>query len=491
MALFANAAVFVILYVLFMLPTYLLPFLGSNSTTLNTLGVAAGAGLYPLLYVHLGALALLVAVAWIRGIYVAKQWIMIFPVLAAVFDVIPMLSYIPLVPTIMHLSTIIIGVASAPKIPITAPTAEVSLRRTPSNIHPVIPVALLVLLAYFAAGIFLKGNFSKLWGEAQVRNTSATHSAASNDGSDTQPRANTAGNSVENAYVNTLQLNLRSGPGTDYGIVTKLSQGDAVTWLERTQNHDGSTWVRVRAGAFEGWVNEKLLSKDPTNSSSASSRSESAPVSTVSPTLISSGATSSHVAQLDKDERGSEVSITLINKNCWPQDFYLNDQLLATIPARMSQLSTVRPGTYTTKACTEGTSDCGDAILISWTAGTTTHTISPHPTCTAPDSVDVARSAAEQRERDQNELNKYIKLIRTQIGNTFNYPERGLSCELLIKMVPGGDVVDAKVIRSSGNAVFDRQAKIAVRKASPLPVPDDPRLFQQLREIQFVFEPEV
>ena len=58
-------------------------------------------------------------------------------------------------------------------------------------------------------------------------------------------------------------------------------------------------------------------------------------------------------------------------------------------------------------------------------------------------------------------------------------------------MVPGGDVVDAKVIRSSGNAVFDRQAEIAVRKASPLSVPDDPRLFQQLREIQFVFEPEV
>ncbi len=102
-----------------------------------------------------------------------------------------------------------------------------------------------------------------------------------------------------------------------------------------------------------------------------------------------------------------------------------------------------------------------------------------------------ARTEAARREHDQSEINKYIKLIRTQIGNTFNYPERGLSCELLVTMVPGGDVVDAKVIRSSGNAVFDRQAEIAVRKASPLPVPDDPRLFRQLREIQFVFEPEV
>ena len=65
-----------------------------------------------------------------------------------------------------------------------------------------------------------------------------------------------------------------------------------------------------------------------------------------------------------------------------------------------------------------------------------------------------------------------------------------MSCTLLVKMVPGGDVVDAKVIRSSGNVVFDRQAEIAVRKASPLPVPDDPRLFQQMREIQFIFDPQ-
>ena len=112
----------------------------------------------------------------------------------------------------------------------------------------------------------------------------------------------------------------------------------------------------------------------------SSSRSESAPVSSVSPI--------------------NEVSVTLINKNCWPQDFYLNDQRLATIPARMSQVLTVRAGTYTTRACTAGTSDCGDATLKSWTAGTTSHTIFPHPNCTAPDSADIARAAAEQQQRD-------------------------------------------------------------------------------------------
>lgn len=70
-------------------------------------------------------------------------------------------------------------------------------------------------------------------------------------------------NSIENAYVNTQQLNLRSGPGSEHSVVTKLSQGDSVLCLEKKQSSDGGTWVRVRSGTFEGWVNQKLLSNAP------------------------------------------------------------------------------------------------------------------------------------------------------------------------------------------------------------------------------------
>ena len=55
---------------------------------------------------------------------------------------------------------------------------------------------------------------------------------------------------------------------------------------------------------------------------------------------------------------------------------------------------------------------------------------------------------------------------------------------------PGGEVSQVEVMQSSGNATFDRQAENAVRKAAPLPVPANPRLFQQLRSISFVFDPE-
>lgn len=102
-----------------------------------------------------------------------------------------------------------------------------------------------------------------------------------------------------------------------------------------------------------------------------------------------------------------------------------------------------------------------------------------------------AQAEAEERSRDESEITRYIKLIQAQIGSAFTFidPESGLRCELLVRMAPGGDVLDARVVRSSGSATFDRQAEIAVRKASPLPVPEEPRLFQQMREIQFVFEP--
>jgi hypothetical protein len=109
-----NAVVFVILYILFMLPTYFLPYLGSNSFVLSAVGVASGAGISPAFWPHLGSLIVLVVVAWFRGALVGKNWLIIFPILAAVFDLVPGLSSIPLVPTVMHLLAIILGVVGVP-----------------------------------------------------------------------------------------------------------------------------------------------------------------------------------------------------------------------------------------------------------------------------------------------------------------------------------------------------------------------------------------
>jgi colicin import membrane protein len=68
---------------------------------------------------------------------------------------------------------------------------------------------------------------------------------------------------------------------------------------------------------------------------------------------------------------------------------------------------------------------------------------------------------------------------------------QGLKCTIQVKLLPSGDVMEAVVVSSSGDPVFDRSAENAVRKASPLPVPQDKGLFnQEFRIFTFVFKPE-
>ena len=67
--------------------------------------------------------------------------------------------------------------------------------------------------------------------------------------------------SHEVLYVNAQELNVRSGPGTEYGVLTKLSQGKSVLALERSESQDQGLWVKIRTGALEGWVNHKHVTR--------------------------------------------------------------------------------------------------------------------------------------------------------------------------------------------------------------------------------------
>lgn len=53
------------------------------------------------------------------------------------------------------------------------------------------------------------------------------------------------------------RVNVRGGPSTDFGIVTRLERGDAVQVLE----DNGAGWVRMRPieGGQEGWMADFLL----------------------------------------------------------------------------------------------------------------------------------------------------------------------------------------------------------------------------------------
>ena len=108
--------------------------------------------------------------------------------------------------------------------------------------------------------------------------------------------------------------------------------------------------------------------------------------------------------------------------------------------------------------------------------------------------------AAEEKQRQSvrearalAEADRFKVLIRQKVSRNWARPvgaEKGLECVVRVRLVPGGEVIDAKVVRGSGNPAFDRSVENAVYKSTPLPWPTDKQLFEYFRELEFIFKPE-
>ncbi|MEN8175839.1 MAG: cell envelope integrity protein TolA, partial [Pseudomonadota bacterium] len=88
--------------------------------------------------------------------------------------------------------------------------------------------------------------------------------------------------------------------------------------------------------------------------------------------------------------------------------------------------------------------------------------------------------------------NRYVAAIREKIERNWQRPPgitESLSCELQVKLFPGGGVAHAQVIRSSGMEAFDRSAVNAVHRADPLPVPRGNE-FDLVRNLRLIFYPD-
>jgi len=100
---------------------------------------------------------------------------------------------------------------------------------------------------------------------------------------------------------------------------------------------------------------------------------------------------------------------------------------------------------------------------------------------------------AERKRQSDREVDKYVEIIRQKVERNWLRPagsHAGMSCVVAVSLIPGGDVLQARVTRSSGDPVFDRSVETAVLKASPLPLPPDASLFDRFRDLEFVFSPE-
>ncbi|NOS89558.1 MAG: cell envelope integrity protein TolA, partial [Methylococcaceae bacterium] len=74
---------------------------------------------------------------------------------------------------------------------------------------------------------------------------------------------------------------------------------------------------------------------------------------------------------------------------------------------------------------------------------------------------------------------RIISEIRQKVSRSWIQPpdKKGLKCLIKVRLMSNGTVIDATVVRSSGDDIFDQSAENAVHRASPLPVPQDKELF--------------
>lgn len=114
--------------------------------------------------------------------------------------------------------------------------------------------------------------------------------------------------------------------------------------------------------------------------------------------------------------------------------------------------------------------------------------------------IEEARSAqkqAEQRQQakmKQDLITQHALLMRNKIHQYWRQPVgidiNNLKCKVAVKLLPSGEVLEAIVIESSGDMEFDRSTELAVRKASPLPVPSNLEVAKEFRQFTFTFHPE-
>jgi colicin import membrane protein len=87
-------------------------------------------------------------------------------------------------------------------------------------------------------------------------------------------------------------------------------------------------------------------------------------------------------------------------------------------------------------------------------------------------------------------VDKYKRLIADRIRSRIVEPQ-GLKgnpvAELDIITLPGGEVLEVRTRRASGQALWDNACERAVRSAQPLPLPSpDSPIFREFRELTHV-----
>jgi colicin import membrane protein len=106
--------------------------------------------------------------------------------------------------------------------------------------------------------------------------------------------------------------------------------------------------------------------------------------------------------------------------------------------------------------------------------------------------AELKRRLAEEERRsaavDSGQLAQYVAQIQARIQRAWIRPpsaREGLRCIVDVTQVPGGEVVGVKIGECNGDDAVRQSIEAAVYRASPLPEPSDPALFERNLRLEF------
>jgi colicin import membrane protein len=109
--------------------------------------------------------------------------------------------------------------------------------------------------------------------------------------------------------------------------------------------------------------------------------------------------------------------------------------------------------------------------------------------------AELKRRMAEEERRaaavDAGLLAQYVAQIQARVQRAWIRPptaRAGLNCVVYVTQVPGGEVVGVRVGECNGDEYVRQSIEAAVYRASPLPKPADPSLFE--RNLRLEFKPD-
>ena len=91
----------------------------------------------------------------------------------------------------------------------------------------------------------------------------------------------------------------------------------------------------------------------------------------------------------------------------------------------------------------------------------------------------------------EDALSALIGVIRSAVENVWRQPlgsASGMTATIQVKVARDGRVISVRIVKSSGDQFFDESVELAVRKASPLPFPKNPKYYEFIKNFNFEFQ---